>query len=188
MILNTNISWDYWEFSSTNLGYLVDNCSGLLTDIWAFTVCFPIGMLDTGLDHSPFESQLSGDGSSELQRAFYKEEREEEWDIEQEGSMLKGSRLPRGCVFFRSCSLGPSPCENIAVDRTTYHCPAWLTKECPLLLQQSAWWSETMDLVTFPLSVLKLDLRLTWNFSLALPDWMWSDPDQIFVSDLSVTW
>lgn len=109
MILNTNISWDYREFSSTNLGYLVDNCSGLLTNIWAFTVCFPVEMVDTGLGHTPLESQFSGDGSSELQRAFYKEEREEEWDSEQEGSMLKGSRLPRGCVFWGVLFFGSLP-------------------------------------------------------------------------------
>lgn len=109
MILNTNMPWNYQEFSSTNLGYPVDNCSGLLPDVCAFTVCFPIGMVDTGLGHSPLESQVTGDGSSELQRAFYKGERKEEWDRDHEGSMLKGSRLSRECVFFGSCSFGSLP-------------------------------------------------------------------------------
>lgn len=187
MILNTNISWDYREFSSTNLGYLVDNCSGLLTDIWAFTVCFPIEMVDTGLGHTPLESQFSGDGSSELQRAFYKEEREEEWDSEQEGSMLKGSRLHRGCVFWGVLFFGSLPLWKHCSWPYYLPLPSLTHKGMPIALQPSAWWSETVDLSTF-LSQYSNAIQDSPAISLMLyQTGCYLILDQIFVSDLSIT-
>lgn len=176
MILNTNISWDYREFSSTNLGYLVDNCSGLLTNIWAFTVCFPVEMVDTGLGHTPLESQFSGDGSSELQRAFYKEEREEEWDSEQEGSMLKGSRLPRGCVFWGVLFFGSLPLWKHCSWPYYLPLPSLTHKGMPIAITAVSTMIWNRGSQHLPLSVLKRHSRLTCNFSHALPDWMWSDP------------
>lgn len=43
------------------------------------------------------------------------------------------------------------PWQDISID-ITYHCIAYLTKEWPLLFQQSTWWCENMNLITLPLS------------------------------------